>query len=332
MIDGTVFGCGINQYGQLGIDIVIDINYNKYVLLTQMINTTGKTPAAISAGADFSIVLMRDGTVFGCGSNQYGQLGTGDNINKNVLTQMINTTGKTPVAISAIGFFSIVLMSDGTVFGCGWNSKGQLGIGSNVNKNVLTQMKLSTGNYVSNVIALNSTRSFVPIISNICFPAGTPIVTNQGNIPIEQINPSIHTIRNKPIIGITQTVTHDKYLVCFEKDSIGINIPSQKTIISKNHKIFFNKKMMQAKEFIGLFENVYKIKYNGEILYNVLMEDYDKMVVNNLVCETLHPENDVAKIHKVLHLLSPSEQENLIKTYNEHVKKSDRFSCKKLTK
>ena len=27
------------------------------------------------------------------------------------------------------------------------------------------------------------------------------------------------------------------------------------------------------------------------MLYNVLMEEHDKMVVNNLICETLHPEN-----------------------------------------
>jgi hypothetical protein len=78
-----------------------------------------------------------------------------------------------------------------------------------------------------------------PPISNICFPSGTHITTNQGTIPIEKINKEIHTIRNKKIVGITQTITQDKYLVCFEKDSLGINLPSQKTIISKNHCIVY---------------------------------------------------------------------------------------------
>jgi len=34
-------------------------------------------------------------------------------------------------------------------------------------------------------------------ISNVCFPANTLISTNQGNIAIQNLNPEIHTIRNK---------------------------------------------------------------------------------------------------------------------------------------
>jgi sugar lactone lactonase YvrE len=166
-------------------------------------------------------------------------------------------------------------------------------------------------------------------ISNICFPAGTHISTNQGQIPIEKINTEIHTIRNKKIVGITQTITQDKYLVCFEKDSLEINLPSQKTIISKNHGIFYKGKMMQAKEFIGKFENVKKIKYTGEILYNVLMEEDNKMMVNNLICETLHPENGIAKLYKILQNANPKEQQKIIEEYNEYAIKNKVFSSKK---
>ncbi len=154
--------------------------------------------------------------------------------------------------------------------------------------------------------------------SNICFPAGTPILTNQGKIPIEKINPDIHTINNKKIVGITQTITKDKSLVCFEKDSFMKNIPSQKTIMSENHCIYYRDKMVTAKEFIGKTENVKKIKYTGEILYNILMEEHDKIMVNNLICETLHPENFVAKLYKHLQTLNPEEKNEFIKKYNEY--------------
>jgi hypothetical protein len=167
-----------------------------------------------------------------------------------------------------------------------------------------------------------------PPISNICFPAGTHITTNQGTFPIEKINTKIHTIRNKKIVGITQTITQDKYLVCFEKDSLGINLPSQKTIISKNHCIFYKGKMMQSKEFISKFENVKKIKYNGEILYNVLMEEDDKMMVNNLICQTLHPENSIAKLYKYLQNVNPKEKQKIIEEYNEYAIKNKVFSSK----
>jgi hypothetical protein len=158
----------------------------------------------------------------------------------------------------------------------------------------ITATQAETSSYLSGTI------SFEFIISNICFPAGTPIVTDQGLIPIEKINPDIHTIRNKKIVGITKIYSIDKFLVCFEKDALGDNIPNQKTIITKNHEILYKGKMIKAKEFIGIFENVYKIKYKGEMLYNVLMEKHDKMIVNNLICETLHPENIVAILYTTL--------------------------------
>jgi hypothetical protein len=171
---------------------------------------------------------------------------------------------------------------------------------------------------------------YYPIpISNICFPAGTPITCNQGSIPIEKINPDIHTIRNKKIVRIIKTITQDKYLVCFEKDALGTNFPSQKTIISKNHSIFYARNMRQAKQFVGINGKVYKIKYRKEILYNVLMEEHDKMVVNNLICETLHPENAIVKLYRHLQKLNPEEQNDLINNYNEYVIKNTIFTSKK---
>ena len=157
-------------------------------------------------------------------------------------------------------------------------------------------------------------------ISNICFPASTPITCNQGNIPIEKINPDIHTIRNKKIVGITKTITQDKYLVCFEKGALGINLPSQKTIISKNHKIFYKGNMIKAKKLVGINDKVYKKKCIKEIVYNVLMEKHYQIAVNNLICETLHPENGIAKLYRKLQKLNPEEQNDLINNYNEYVK------------
>jgi hypothetical protein len=137
-----------------------------------------------------------------------------------------------------------------------------------------------------------------PVISDICFPAGTPITTDQGNIPIEQINPDIHTIRNNQIVAITKTITQDTHLVCFEKHSLGHNKPNKKTITSKLHKVYYDGKMTQANHFLKQeFKNVSKVDYNGEILYNVLMEKYDKVKVNNLTVETLDPENIIAKLY-----------------------------------
>ena len=131
-----------------------------------------------------------------------------------------------------------------------------------------------------------------------CFPAGTPVTTDQGNIPIEKLKSHIHTIRGKSIVAITQTRLLNKHIVSIEKDALVKNVPSQTTHISNNHKVFFEGQMVKAKELVDGCEHVHFIPYNGEILYNVLLEKDCKMMINNLICETLSPTNVIAMILK----------------------------------
>lgn len=168
--------------------------------------------------------------------------------------------------------------------------------------------------YISNIINLE-------FVSYTCFPAKTLITTNQGDIPIERLNPKYHTIRNKPIVAISKTVFEDdQYLVCFEKDSLGSNVPSVKTTISKNHKIFYKGNMIPAWQFLQL-KNVSRIEYKGEVLYNVLMDSHDKMMVHNLICETLDPKTDIAKYCIMAKKLDNANKLKLMDWYNSEYKK-----------
>ena len=160
-------------------------------------------------------------------------------------------------------------------------------------------------------------------ISNICFPKNTKITCDQGDISIDQIDNNIHTINNKFIIGITKTISKDEYLVCLEKDALEFNVPSQKTIISKTHKILHNGKMLMAEQLLNLNEKIYKIDYDGEVLYNVLMENRDKLLVNNLICETLHPKNNISKLFKLCQGLNIHEQFDLIEKYNKEYERKN---------
>ena len=80
--------------------------------------------------------------------------------------------------------------------------------------------------------------------------------------------------------------------------------------------------MTKAINFIDKFDNVKKIKYNGEILYNILMEESNKMMVNNLICETLDPINSISKLQLKLQELNIEEQKTIIKKYNDSVSKN----------
>ena len=86
--------------------------------------------------------------------------------------------------------------------------------------------------------------------------------------------------------------------------------------------------MTKAKDFLQNFENVKKVKYSGEVLYNVLMETHNKMVVNNLICETLHPENGVAKLQMILQKLNQDDKQRLIEEYNNYAIKNNVFAAK----
>ena len=154
----------------------------------------------------------------------------------------------------------------------------------------------------------------VPIVP-ICFPAGTPIFTDQGNIAIEKINPEINTIHKKPIVAITQTYMDEDRIVCIEKHALGINVPNKKTYISNYHGILYKNKLVPAKQLVGRFRGIYYIKYDKQMLYNVLMERHYIINVNNMKVETLNPKNIVAKLYT--NEYSPEQKNNLILEINE---------------
>jgi uncharacterized delta-60 repeat protein len=171
--------------------------------------------------------------------------------------------------------------------------------------------KILMGGYLNTNLSENGPQSFIlaryfgfppfpptptPIVS-ICFPAGTPVLTDQGNIPIEKLEPKFHTIHQKPIIAITQTIMNENKIVCIEKHSLGINIPNRKTYISNYHGILYKNKLIPAKQLVGKLRGIYYINYNGDKLYNILMEKHYIISINNMKVETLNPKNIIAKLY-----------------------------------
>ena len=162
----------------------------------------------------------------------------------------------------------------------------------------------------------------------ICFPAGTPVMTNNGEVCIEKLNPDVDRIRGKRIVAITETLPQFKYIIRIEKDAIGVNVPSRRTEISRDHEVFYKGKMVRSEELVEKLEGVYRIKYNKEPLYNVLLEKHDKMMINNLICETLHPSNIMAKICGGKY--NCQEKKMLYAELNKIFRKNDIVACKKL--
>lgn len=154
-----------------------------------------------------------------------------------------------------------------------------------------TTTSTSTTTTTTLPITTTTTTHYEPI----CLPAGTPILTDQGLVAIENINISNNTIDGQKIIAITKTITPEKELICFEKYSLGLNIPNKRTVMTPGHQIYYKGNLIQAKHFVGRLGGVFTIPYIGDVLYNVLLKNHSLMKVNNMILETLHPENRVAK-------------------------------------
>jgi len=130
-------------------------------------------------------------------------------------------------------------------------------------------------------------------VSHICFLKGSFVETDQGNYSIETLQPGIHTIQQNRIVAITRTTGEPHCLVKIIKDSISDNVPNKDTILTRCHKVRHENRMREAFRIPGTIRD---ISYNGETLYNVLLDHHGIMKVNNMVVETLHPENKVTKL------------------------------------
>lgn len=166
----------------------------------------------------------------------------------------------------------------------------------------------NSGSYhISTVILTIEPASNVPI----CFPAGTPVLTDQGEIAIEKLNINTHTINSNPIVAISKSTPLYPYIICIKKDSLGKGLPTRRTYISKNHKVLYQEKLIESEHL----PNTIKVKYSGQILYNVLLKDYSTMKVNGLTVETLHPNNSLAKIYSGK--FTPHQKQKLIASLNK---------------
>ncbi len=84
---------------------------------------------AVSAGADFSLALLSDGTVMAWGENGFGELGDGSSGEDSDVP--VAVSGLSEVTQVAAGYnYSLALLRNGTVMAWGLNEAGSLGDGT----------------------------------------------------------------------------------------------------------------------------------------------------------------------------------------------------------
>ena len=153
--DGEVYGWGRNRQGQLGIGGTTGgyngLGVNKVQGIEEVMQ--------ISTGYLYLEMLKADGTVWGVGLNDYGELGTNDTGYRTTATQMLNADGTALTGvkeISASNQQTLVLKEDGTVYGVGYNGYGQLGTGNTATQAKLTQVLTGSDIPITNAKHINT--------------------------------------------------------------------------------------------------------------------------------------------------------------------------------
>lgn len=126
--DGTLAAWGRNDSGELGTNTTIRSSVP--VAVTRNGVLSGKTIAAVAAGAYHNLVLCTDGTVAAWGSNGFGQLGN-NTAQPSMVPVAIDRSGvlagRTVTAVAAGNSHSLALCADGTLTSWGDNTSGRLG-------------------------------------------------------------------------------------------------------------------------------------------------------------------------------------------------------------
>jgi alpha-tubulin suppressor-like RCC1 family protein len=126
--DGSVWGCGSNQMGELGLGPSVDTKE-----LPTNVNEL-KNIKDMASGYKFAIFLDNNNVVYGTGGNIYGQQCYFTEGEPKTIPQILlsGVPGKV-VQVAASSESSYFLFEDGTAVSCGRNDEGQLGDGTFIN-------------------------------------------------------------------------------------------------------------------------------------------------------------------------------------------------------
>ena len=121
----------------------------------------------------------------------------------------------------------------------------------------------------------------------------TLVNTDQGKVKFNELTTK-NTINKHKIKKVVSVMNKDNTMVLIKKDSLGDSVPNKDTYISNNHKILIDGNYFEAKNIINNI-NIHKKYMPRKRLYNVLLDHHGKMIVNNMVVETLDPKNKFAQ-------------------------------------
>jgi len=271
--DGSVYTCGNNKFGQLGIGLSNTTTRN-YASKTTI---SKGSSICTTAGGTSVLVTTTDDKVYTWGNNQWGQLGHGTRTDTFTCTQATFPSKKILMAhgggmYGVINGAFLVVCADGTVYGVGFNETFALGIttagvpnagpittftkneyfGENPIQNqdperyplilsgsiVTTDFKIRSAQLFTNKVVLGTTEAVYVTkgmsVSGIGIPAGT--VVNLVDLKTNEIllsNPATVTNTNA-------TLRYDKVVKVYQADLCGYGTEMAQKVVTSDGDLYMS--------------------------------------------------------------------------------------------
>ena len=178
MASNEVYVMGSNEFGQLCTN-----TSGKNVLSPRALNLDQGVAISFEATKKSSYVLYRDGSVGGCGRNNFGQLGDGTNQDRFLIQVEL---GDSVISLLGVGpsAESVFFYTDSKrLLGTGLNNHGQLGIGDTENRNIPTYVMFDGPAQIELISASEVHTTVLGTVSGVFPPTYSPTTPNPTYSP-----------------------------------------------------------------------------------------------------------------------------------------------------
>ena len=163
----------------------------------------------------------------------------------------------------------------------------------------------------------------ISVPSPICFPLGTLVSCDQGDVCIESLIAGVHTFGG---VGMLSLSCSDPYpwvrvLVHVCAGSFGVGVPARDFRVSPAHRVRYGGDLLSAECLVGVVPGVSLVPFSGGPLFNVLLREHVCMTVCGVECDTLDPRNLVSQI--VGGAYSPRARDARLRSMSRAVRRND---------
>ncbi|HBE9552635.1 RCC1 domain-containing protein [Clostridioides difficile] len=309
MNDGTLYACGLNNYGQLGLGDTVNRSVMTKVDIDNVLDIKGS--------GNSTFVLKNNGTLYSCGLNSNGQLGLRDEVNRNIFTKIeienvkdfcvesdyvialnhskevygwgysansnIERTSNYPYKQNITGIEKIatyyrsvyMINSEGRLYVSGYNDYYQLGTGGN---NSSTNRTIVSNCRTYSTSSSSGGLRELPKITNVFpFEKGCAIIDENGYVYLTGYHRYVATSNNSPSISdysrygyfIENTTSNYNNYFIQENSFNGI----EKVIGTSNNILYFKK----GSTYVTGYPKTFGSSATGYKSYTTISSEYSNL-------------------------------------------------------